>query len=150
VGDGVISTVGVGSSVRAAPVNTGVGVSVGAAEGGRVGVGVGFGFGVGERDARGQLRPGMHGAGDSVGGAVVGGGDDGSGQPTPMQGDGLCAEATAPIAAPSTKTPSAMSTRRRVIYISTTRCVSVERTPGRLWICSSTTSASWRSSGISQ
>jgi hypothetical protein len=133
--------VGEGDDVRTADVALGVGATVrpGVRVGATVGLGVRVGRGVGV--SSGHVSPGMHGGGvvgDGLGvGLSVGG------------GVGIC-----PIADDNPTTSAAKSvprkTMRRLIYISTTRWVSVERTPGRLWIRSRTTSARCLSSGNSQ
>jgi hypothetical protein len=109
----------------------------------RAGVFVGVGFGVAVRTGVGvtQFRPAMH-----AGVAVAGGVSDGDG----VQNGGHWARAGTPETRANATTMSARNARRRAIYISTTRCVSVDRTPGSSWIVSNTTSARCLSSAYSQ
>jgi hypothetical protein len=129
-----MNAVGVGSSVCVGAVDVGAGEAV--VVGGLVGrdVAVAVGCGVGVAVSSGHVMFGMHG------GEVVGGGDgegvgDGVGSSV-----GSCASAALPTMVISMDVKTT-KIARRLIYISTTRCVSVERTPVRLWIWSRTTSA---------
>jgi hypothetical protein len=142
VGVGMRNGVGEGSSVALGPEDVGDGVNVrdGVRVGRAVADDVGRGDGVGV--SSGHVMFGMQGAG------VVGSGvGDGVGV-ADSSGGTLCPTAT-PLEARTSAIVSGKRTRR-IIYISTTRWVSVERTPVRLWIWSRTTSARWRSSGNSQ
>lgn len=137
VGVAVMRGVSSGSSVRTTDaVTLGVGVAVGRDVTVGRGVGSGVGRGVGRGVGVGQ-KGGMQGS--SVGDGVIVG--DAVGQSTPLMHGGVCAEAEPVHANPSHPPKRRAHTQERLIYISTTRCVSVERTPGRPWICSRTTSA---------
>jgi hypothetical protein len=136
VGVNVGSAVGVGSSVRLGEVDAGVAANVGSAV--CIGRDVGGGVGTAEGEGLGvSQNGGMHGGGVGEGSSV------GVGVGVPN-----CAAETPGHKLAATINP--IRTSLRMLYISTTRCVSVERTPGRLCTCSSTTSARWRSSGNSQ
>jgi hypothetical protein len=134
VGDGV--SVGKGVTVGAVVPGANVdGVSVGVAvcSGVRVGRGVSVGSEVGSGVGVRQKSP-MQDVG--VGDGISVGVGDGVGVPG---GVGICANAINGHDAAATIAKA--KPKRRFIYISTTRCVSVDLTPARLWICSSTTSA---------
>jgi len=137
-GDAVGNGVGEGDDVPAAVVALGDGANVrrGVRVGAAVGFGVLVGFGVGV--SSGHVRPGMHGGvGDGVGVGV--GQEPRSGSHV---GDGDCCAVTTDADASTAARDSRRTIAgRRLIYISTTRWVSVERTPGSLWIRSRTTSA---------